>query len=115
MCTGRGRARCRREDRAEEDGSGPSARRIHAITTGRTRVVFIHGLWLRATSWHPGVELFRDVGYEPIAPGWPGDPDTVEAARANPGSLAGHGIICFAFASDRRRHHSAGAGITFDA
>jgi pimeloyl-ACP methyl ester carboxylesterase len=38
------------------------------------------------------VELFRDAGYEPIAPGFPGDPDTVEAARANPDALADHGI-----------------------
>ena len=36
--------------------------------------------------------LFGEAGYEPIAPGWPGDPDTVEAARANPEALADHGI-----------------------
>jgi pimeloyl-ACP methyl ester carboxylesterase len=57
-----------------------------------TPVVFIHGLWLHATSWAPWVELFREAGYDPIAPGWPGDPDTVEAARANPDSIADHGI-----------------------
>jgi len=62
------------------------------MTTDRTPVVFIHGLWLHATSWGPWVELFRDAGYEPIAPGWPGDPGTVEAARANPDALADHGI-----------------------
>ena len=58
----------------------------------RTPVVFIHGLWLHATSWASWVELFSEAGYDPIAPGWPGDPDTVEAARANPDSLADHGI-----------------------
>jgi pimeloyl-ACP methyl ester carboxylesterase len=62
------------------------------MSSDRTPVVFIHGLWLHATSWGPWVELFRDAGYEPIAPGWPGDPDTVEAARANPDALADHGI-----------------------
>jgi pimeloyl-ACP methyl ester carboxylesterase len=62
------------------------------MTTDRTNVVFIHGLWLHATSWAPWVDLFREAGYEPIAPGWPGDPDTVEAARANPDTLADHGI-----------------------
>ena len=62
------------------------------MTADRTPVVFIHGLWLHATSWAPWVELFRDAGYEPIAPGWPGDPETVEAARADPGALADHGI-----------------------
>jgi pimeloyl-ACP methyl ester carboxylesterase len=58
----------------------------------RTPVVFIHGLWLHATSWAPWVEVFGEAGYDPDAPGWPGDPDTVEAARANPDSIADHGI-----------------------
>jgi pimeloyl-ACP methyl ester carboxylesterase len=62
------------------------------MSTERTPVVFIHGLWLHAASWEPWVVLFRDEGYEPIAPGWPGDPDTVEAARADPDALANHGI-----------------------
>jgi pimeloyl-ACP methyl ester carboxylesterase len=55
-------------------------------------VVFIHGLWLHSTSWQPWADLFRGEGYEPSAPGWPGDPDTVEEARQNPESIAGHGI-----------------------
>ena len=54
--------------------------------------MFIHGLWLHATSWQPWMELFGDAGYTPLAPGWPGDPDTVEAARAHPDALADHGI-----------------------
>jgi alpha-beta hydrolase superfamily lysophospholipase len=67
----------------------------------RTPVVFIHGLWLHATSWAPWAELFSEAGYDPIAPGWPGDPDTVAAARANPDSIAGHGI------DDVTRHYQA--------
>jgi pimeloyl-ACP methyl ester carboxylesterase len=55
-------------------------------------VVFIHGLWLHASSWQPWVDLFTAAGYRPHAPGWPGVPDTVEAARANPDSIADHGI-----------------------
>ncbi|MCY7343548.1 MAG: alpha/beta fold hydrolase [Pseudonocardia sp.] len=58
----------------------------------RTPVVFIHGLWLHASSWGPWIELFRETGYEPMAPGWPGDPETVQEARANPERIAGHGI-----------------------
>lgn len=58
----------------------------------RTPVVFIHGLWLHATSWAPWAGLFSEAGYDPVAPGWPGDPDTVAAARANPDSIADHGI-----------------------
>ena len=62
------------------------------MSSTRTPVVFIHGLWLHATSWAPWLELFRQAGYEPVAPGWPGIPDTVEEARANPASIADHGI-----------------------
>jgi len=62
------------------------------MNVSKAPVVFIHGLWLHATSWGPWVDLFREAGYEPVAPGWPGDADTVEAARAKPDSIAGHGI-----------------------
>jgi pimeloyl-ACP methyl ester carboxylesterase len=55
-------------------------------------VLFIHGLWLHATSWEPWIELFENEGYAASAPGWPGDPDTVAEARANPESIADHGI-----------------------
>jgi pimeloyl-ACP methyl ester carboxylesterase len=57
-----------------------------------TPVVFIHGLWLHATSWQPWVDLFREAGYDPIAPEWPGGPATVAEARANPNAVAGYGI-----------------------
>ena len=50
-------------------------------------VVFIHGLWLHATSWAPWQDLFAQAGYQPSAPGWPGDADTVEATRANPDNV----------------------------
>jgi pimeloyl-ACP methyl ester carboxylesterase len=58
------------------------------MTGDRRSVVFIHGLWLHATSWNPWVELFREVGYDPIAPGWPGEPDTVPEAREHPERVA---------------------------
>src|SRR5689334_5632256 len=57
-----------------------------------TPVLFIHGLWLHASSWNPWIDLFRDAGYDPQAPGWPGDGDTVEASRANPDAIGDHGI-----------------------
>jgi pimeloyl-ACP methyl ester carboxylesterase len=62
------------------------------LPTSWTPVIFIHGLWLHATAWAPWLELFGEAGYESSAPGWPADPDTVEAARANPDSIANHGI-----------------------
>lgn len=55
-------------------------------------VLFIHGLWLHARSWDTWIELFTEAGYAASAPGWPGDPDTVAAARANPDEIADHGI-----------------------
>ncbi|MFC1405628.1 MULTISPECIES: alpha/beta hydrolase [Streptacidiphilus] len=55
-------------------------------------VLFIHGLWLHSSSWQPWIDLFQQEGYAPSAPGWPGDPDTVEEARQNPESIADHGI-----------------------
>lgn len=60
--------------------------------TAGTPVVFIHGLWLHATSWQPWVDLFRESGYDPIAPGWPGEPGTVEEARQHPDAVANLGI-----------------------
>jgi non-heme chloroperoxidase len=55
-------------------------------------VVFVHGLWLHATSWTPWLELFAARGYDPIAPGWPGDAATAEATRADPEAVAGFGV-----------------------
>lgn len=54
----------------------------------RTPVVFIHGLFLHATSWTPWVDLFTEAGYDPVAPGWPNEPDNVEDARQNPDLVA---------------------------
>ncbi len=50
--------------------------------SGRTPVVFIHGLWLLPTSWDRWAELCEDAGYTTLTPGWPDDPETVEEANA---------------------------------
>src|SRR5256885_9480708 len=57
-----------------------------------TPVVFVHGLWLHADSWKPWVELFRAAGYDPVAPGWPGDSATVAESNAHPERIANVGI-----------------------
>ena len=59
-----------------------------ANATGRTPVVFIHGLWLLPSSWDRWAAVFEEAGYAPLAPTWPDDPLTVEEARANPDILA---------------------------
>jgi len=60
-----------------------------ANASGNIPVVFVHGLWLLPSSWDNWRALFDDNGYASIAPGWPGDPATVEEARANPEVFAG--------------------------
>ena len=62
------------------------------MSTKDTPVVFIHGLWLHASSWTPWVELFEASGYPATAPEWPGVANTVAAARADPDAIADHGI-----------------------
>lgn len=62
------------------------------MTASPVPVVFIHGLWIHSDAWQPWLDLYRSAGYEPLAPGWPGDAGTVDATRKNPDALAGHGI-----------------------
>ena len=54
-----------------------------ANASGRTPVVFIHGLWLLPSSWDRWAKVFDDSGYAPLTPGWPDDPNTVEEANAS--------------------------------
>ena len=61
------------------------------MTTSKT-VVFIHGLWLHASSWQPWMDFFNKQGYKTLNPGWPGDSSTVAACRANPTSIANRGV-----------------------
>src|SRR2546421_4819441 len=63
-----------------------------ANASDRTPVVFVHGLWLLASSWDRWASLFDEGGYVPLTPGWPDDPDTVEEANANPDAFAGKSI-----------------------
>ena len=59
-----------------------------ANASGRTPVVFIHGLWLLPSSWDNWVAYFEEAGYAGVTPDWPDDPETVEAARAHPDVFA---------------------------
>src|SRR3954454_7001582 len=56
--------------------------------SGKTPVVFIHGLWLIPSSWDNWATLFEEAGYAAVTPSWPDDPETVQEARANPGVFA---------------------------
>ncbi|HTT95716.1 MAG TPA: alpha/beta hydrolase [Solirubrobacterales bacterium] len=63
-----------------------------ANASDRTPVVFIHGLWLLASSWEAWAEAFEAAGYASVCVSWPGDPATVEEARRDPRALAGKGV-----------------------
>ncbi|MPY35375.1 alpha/beta hydrolase [Streptomyces adustus] len=62
------------------------------MPTDRVPVVFIHGLWLHSSSWRPWVDLFESLGFDAVAPCWPGEANTVESARRQPEAAAGFGI-----------------------
>ncbi len=57
-----------------------------------TPVVFIHGLWIHSDAWQPWIELYRSAGYDPVAPGWPGESIDVPATRENASAVANRGI-----------------------
>ena len=75
----------------------PAAERQHwqveeANRSGRTPVVFVHGLWLLPSSWERWGAVFAEAGYSPVFAGWPGDAASVDGARAQPAALAGRGV-----------------------
>src|SRR5207249_5290858 len=63
-----------------------------ANVSGRTPVVFVHGLWLLPSSWDRWGELFDNAGYSSLMPGWPDDAATVEEAKTHPEVFAGKSI-----------------------
>lgn len=58
-----------------------------ANASGKPTVVFIHGLWLLASSWNKWVDFFEQAGFSAVALDWPGDPKTVAQAHANPKAM----------------------------
>jgi len=60
-----------------------------ANASGKTPVVFIHGLWLLSSSWDKWAGVFEEAGFAAVTPSWPDDPETVDEARAHPELLAG--------------------------
>jgi non-heme chloroperoxidase len=76
-----------------ETMTGHDAEQVErANASGRTPVVFIHGLWLLPSSWDRWAELFEQAGYAPVTAGWPDDPDTVEEAKQHPEVFANKSV-----------------------
>jgi len=59
-----------------------------ANASGRTPVVLVHGLWLLPNSWDSWATFFEEAGYAALSPGWPGDPESVQEAKADPDLFA---------------------------
>ena len=55
-----------------------------ANAQGKQPVVFVHGLWLLASSWDRWRTFFEEQGYITLALGWPDDPESVEEANDDP-------------------------------
>src|SRR5260221_13332147 len=55
-----------------------------ANTQGKQPVVFVHGLWLLASSWDNWRALFEERGYTTLAPVLPDDPESIEEAKGDP-------------------------------
>lgn len=60
-----------------------------ANATGQQPVMFVHGLWLLASSFDRWAAVFEEAGYVTLTPGWPDDPETAASANANPELFAG--------------------------
>jgi non-heme chloroperoxidase len=63
-----------------------------AKESGRTPVVFVHGLWLLPSSWDRWAAFFEEDDFVALTPGWPDDPRTVAEADAHPEVFAGKSI-----------------------
>ena len=59
-----------------------------ANASGKPTVVFIHGLWLLASSWNNWGDFFEKAGFATVSLDWPGDPETAAQANANPNAMA---------------------------
>src|ERR1700716_1157721 len=55
-----------------------------ANASGLAPVVFVHGLWLLASSWDRWRTVFEEAGYATVAPDWPDDAATVREGNEHP-------------------------------
>lgn len=73
-----------------------TAREINEVAaanrSGRPVVVLVHGMFLHASSWNQWRTLFEGAGYTTVAPGWPGEHESVAEARGAAGTRARHDL-----------------------
>jgi len=62
-------------------------------TTGsKGTIVLVHGLWLTPRSWEHWANRYTGLGYQVLAPAWPGMEVEVEALRRDPSVMNGLGV-----------------------
>ena len=63
------------------------------MSTAKTPIVLIHGLWMTPKSWDTWAGRFREKGHDVYTLAWPGIGDRTPAdLRRDPSALAGRGI-----------------------
>ncbi|MEU5685967.1 alpha/beta hydrolase [Streptomyces venezuelae] len=63
-----------------------------ANSSDRTPAVFVHGLWMLASSWDHWLPHFEAAGFAPVALTWPGEAATTTEARQRPETIAGRTV-----------------------
>ena len=71
------------------ESTSPAEQAAAANASGRTPVVFVHGLWLLPSSWNSWAAAFEEAGFAAVTADWPDDPPTVAEANAHPEVMAG--------------------------
>jgi len=61
--------------------TGPAAEGLLSGDDGRDLVLFIHGMWLHASSWRGWTQEFDRAGYQNLSFRWPGEPASAAAWR----------------------------------
>jgi alpha-beta hydrolase superfamily lysophospholipase len=51
--------------------------------------MFVHGMWLHASSWRDWIDVFAAHGFDASAPAWPGEHPTAQESRAHAADQAG--------------------------
>jgi pimeloyl-ACP methyl ester carboxylesterase len=57
--------------------------------SNKPTIILIHGLWLTPRSWEHWIDRYQKLGYNVMAPSWPGLEGEVEALRRDPTPLKG--------------------------
>jgi pimeloyl-ACP methyl ester carboxylesterase len=69
-----------------------TAPRARDMSTMGKIVLLIHELWVTPLSWEPFRRFYENLGYQVLAPAWPGIEGSVDQLRRNASALNGVGM-----------------------